>query len=66
MKLKKQDIVLLVYLFYRTIDATTCPMTYQAVLTVTGFDKVHSGTYELTVENRAGSFTQSFERILES
>ena len=65
MKLKKQDIVLFVYLFYRTIDATACPITYQAVLTVTGFNNVHSGTYTVTVENRAGSITQSFERILE-
>ena len=60
-----QDFVLLVYLFYSTIDATACPITYQAVLTVTGFTKAHSGTYTLTVENRAGSITQRFQRILE-
>ena len=40
-------------------------MTFQAVLTVTGFSEAHSGTYTVTVENRAGSISGSFKRILE-
>jgi len=50
---------------YSDINATACPMTFQAVLTVTGFSEAHSGTYTVTVKNRAGSISGSFKRILE-
>ena len=47
------------------MNAGACPITYRAVLTVAGFTGAHSGTYTVTVENRADSIAQSFERILE-
>ena len=50
---------------YSVIDGDTCPGTYQAVLTVTGFTVAHSGTYTVTVMNRAGSITHSFQRAQE-
>ena len=50
---------------YSIIDDSICPRTYQAVLTVTGFTGTHSGTYSVTVMNRAGDITHSFQRVLE-
>ena len=52
---------------YSVIDDTVCPGIYQAVLTVTGFTEAHSGTYTVTVMNRAsaGSITHSFQRAQE-
>ena len=50
---------------YSVIDGKACPGIYQAVLTVTGFTEAHSGTYKVTVMNRAGSITHSFQRAQE-
>ena len=50
---------------YSVIDGDACPGIYQAVLTLTGFTEAHSGTYTVTVENRAGSITHSFQRVQE-
>ena len=50
---------------YSVIDADACPGIYQAVLTVTGFTEAHFGTYTVTVMNRAGSITHSFQRAQE-
>ena len=50
---------------YSVIDGDACPGTYYAVLTLTGFTEAHSGIYTVTVMNRAGSITHSFQRAQE-
>ena len=47
------------------MDAAACPITYRAVLTVTGFTEAHSGTYTVTVWSKGGNLTHSFQRMLE-
>ena len=60
-----QNFVNMLVFFYSVVNASACPITYQAILTVTGFTGAHSGTYMVTIENRADNIEQSFERILE-
>jgi len=50
---------------YRVLNATACPATYLIKLDLIGFDGPHSGTYVLTVENRAGTIEHTFVQTLE-
>ena len=49
----------------RVLDADACPMTYRVALTVFDFSEAHSGTFTVTIMNRANSVSHNYQRILE-